>query len=283
MVLFFSCKSKEASTGEKSSVLVSVGDSSLTMEAVLREIPSGLDPADSVRMFHRIVDSWVRELVLLDQARRNITDMERIDRLVEAYRNSLIVNQYIESMGEQGAADVDEDRIRKYYEQYRDRMTLEQPLVKGAFLKVAKSDPQLDDLRHWMSEFSDEAVDKIEKSGLRQASRYEYFRDEWHEFGVIAEQIPYRFTDADAFVKAHRNFETEESGSVYLLHISEYLPTGSEMPYDFAKLKIAEILRSENVNAYTDKLISDIYRQSVKEGILKPGLYDPQTKELKEK
>lgn len=263
-------------------VLVSIGDSTLRMSDVVRQIPVGLDPVDSVRMFHAIVDTWVRDLVLLDQAEKNITDMDKIERMVEQYRNSLILSQYLTAMSDGVSSDVSEERIRKYYDDNKSEMTLSQPIIKGAFLKVADTDPELDNLRKWMSSFTDESVDKIEKSGLRQASRYDYFRDQWHEWGAVAEQIPYRFYDADAFLKSTRNFETSEAGSTYLLHVSEYLPTGAEMPYEFARTKIAEILRVDDIHHQTDALISDIYRRSLKEGVLKPGKYDPIGKKMKE-
>lgn len=282
IVLAFSCTRKEGEKEREDDVLVAVGDSALTLNQVLRQIPTGLDSDDSTRMFHRIVDSWVKDLVLMDVASKNITDMDRIDRMVEAYRNDLIINQYIAAMSDRAASSVPEDKIREYYEANKEEMILEQPIIKGAFLKVPDTDPNLDKLRRWMADFSDEAIDDIEKSGLRQASQYEYFKNQWHEWNVVAEQIPYRFFDADAFVSSTKNFETEEGGSVYLLHISEYIPSGKEMPYEFAKLRIAEILRADNIRSYTERLVSDIYRKSIREGHLKPGLYDPVKGEMRD-
>lgn len=88
---------------------------------------------------------------------------------------------------------------------------------------------------------------------------------------MITDQIPYRFYDADAFVRSTRNFETSDAGSVYLLHISEYLPSGSEMPYEFARLKIREILRTADMAAVRERLMSEIYTRQIKEGTLRPG------------
>ena len=199
-----SCGSQPADMQQSDDVLVSVGDSALTVAEVLRRMPAGLSPADSANMFERIVGHWVRDLVLLDVAEKNIPDPDRIERMVEAYRNGLIVDQYLSTVSEHAVDDVSEKRIKEYFDSHRGMLVLEQPLVRGVFVKVAENDETLDNLRRWMSRLSDEDVDNIEKYGLRQASRYEYFRDEWHEWNVIAEQIPYRFFDADAFVRIGR-------------------------------------------------------------------------------
>ncbi len=43
-----------------------------------------------------------------------------------------------------------------------------------------------------MASPGDEAVDNIEKHGLKQASQYEYFMDTWQEWNRVADQIPYK-------------------------------------------------------------------------------------------
>ena len=276
-----SCGSQPADMQQSDDVLVSVGDSALTVAEVLRRMPAGLSPADSANMFERIVGHWVRDLVLLDVAEKNIPYPDRIERMVEAYRNGLIVDQYLSTVSEHAVDDVSEKRIKEYFDSHRGMLVLEQPLVRGVFVKVAENDETLDNLRRWMSRLSDEDVDNIEKYGLRQASRYEYFRDEWHEWNVIAEQIPYRFFDADAFVSSSADFETSADGSVYLLHISDYITSGNEMPYEFARLKIREILRAADVASHRDRLMDDIYRDRIRSGELRPGLYDPVTRTMK--
>lgn len=277
MFLSLSCgKNKPVNNQESDDILVTFADSSLRVSEVVRRIPSGLSVEDSTSLFNKIVDQWVLEMVLTDYAEKNISDMSKIDKMVEEYRNNLIVTHYLQSMSESSAKDIPEDKIKKYYEINADSMILEQPLVKGIFLKVSENDESLPNLRKWFASFNDEALDKIEKSGLRRALQYKYFKDEWVEWNMIADQIPYRFFDADAFLRSTKNFETiDEAGSVYLLHISEYVPSGEKMPYEYARIKIADILQSSEVSLYRKKLINDIYNKRIKDGLLKPGLYDP--------
>lgn len=272
---FCGCRRKDSAARTDRQVLVQVGDSTLLLSDVLLRIPVGLSPEDSAAMFHSIVNDWVRDLVLSDYAEKNIPDLARIDRMTEAYRNNLIVNEYLHNMSDRVSQDVSESRVRDWYAAHHAEMVLEQPLVKGALIRVSETDESLADIRKWMTRFSDNDADRVEKSGLRGASQYTYFKDEWHEWSVVAEQIPYRFFDADAFVSSTKNFETSDNGMVYLLHISEYIPSGSEMPYEFARLRIKEILHSSDVSSYRRKLMTDIYREQINAGVLVPGLYDP--------
>ena len=75
---------KNAARSEVSDVeVVAVGDTSLMLQTVLRQIPRGLEPADSIAMFRSIVETWLRRQVLTEFAERNIPDMEDVDRILE--------------------------------------------------------------------------------------------------------------------------------------------------------------------------------------------------------
>lgn len=274
------CK-HDAAPAPQEDVLVAVGDSSLTLRDVQLRIPSGLSEEDSVEMFNSIVERWVRRMMLSDVASENVEEFENINRLAEDYRDNLIIERYLRSKVKEAPGVSDRD-IRTYYEEHAEELKLSQPLVKGIYIKVADSEENLADIRRWMAAASPAAVDKIEKSGLRQASQYEYFKDNWIEWDEVADQIPYRFYDADAFLSATKDFETSYSGSTYLLHIYEYLPSGSPMPFEYASGIIAEILGKQGKASYRMNLLSSLYAKGVRDGVLKPGLYDPVKRQMRQ-
>lgn len=281
LMALLSCRGPGRADPIGEDVLVTVGDSSLTLREVLLQIPAGLAPDDSAALFKGIVDNWVCDLVLADVAEKNIPDMERIDRMVEAYRNNLIVMNYLQSMDEGAYVKIPEEQVKNYYDTHREEFVLEQPLVKGVYVRVTESDPSLENLRKWMTKLDESSIDNIEKMGLRQATAYEYFCDQWIEFGQLADRIPYRFGDADEFVRGNHYFETSSSGSVHMLNLTESLPSGSEMPYEFAKQKISEILLSTHIGEVRERLKNDIYRRKISEGLLVAGLYDPLKGEMR--
>lgn len=279
--VLWSCGSKTTVQKDNSDVLVSVGDSSLTVSDVLLRMPSGLTKEDSLNLFNRIVEEWVRDLVLSQYAEDNVTDMDRIDEMVETYRRNLIVNRYLQMMGDGIKQDIPDQRIKEYYDVNKESLLLEQPLVKGIFLKISENDEKLNDLRNLVQKFDENSIDEIEKIGAHNALKYKYFNDNWVEWDLVAEQIPHRFEDADAFLKSSKIYEVTDKGNVYLLRISDYIPSGSELPYDYAKGIISEILHSSDMKSYRDNLITDIYKTQIQKGKLVPGLYDPLTGKVK--
>ena len=79
-----------------------------------------------------------------------------------------------------------------------------------------------------------------------------------------------------------RDFETSYGGSTYILHVFDYLPTGSVMPYEYASRCIADMMEREKKADYRIRLLTSLYSKSIEEGRLKPGLYDPVKRKMRQ-
>lgn len=276
LLLIPSCR-RGRHVGSDDEIVVQVGDSALLLSDVVRDVPRGISSDDSVRLTRAIIEGWLRRQVLINVAERNLEDFENIDRMVERYREDLILNRYLMMMDSHDRHRVDQKRVDMYYKLHKDSMVLDEPVVKGIFLKVREDDSDLDKLRGWMQKGDENSIDNLEKSGLRSATQYSYFKDRWYPWHEVAELVPYRFFDADAFLESTHDFETTYGGSVYLLHITDYVESGEGMPEDYAKDIIEGILRQEAISTRRQELVSEIYSHAIEEGILKRGLYDPVT------
>lgn len=251
-------------------VLYRLGDSTLTVERVVAQIPRGLEPADSAALFNAIAEDWLFSMLLEREAQLNFGERETIEAQVRQYRRRLLAARYRETI----AANADntmlsEDSVKAIYARQRNEYRLEAPMVKGVLLQIATDNPQLDNIRRWMQHPSAANLDRIEKASLNQALQYEYFADEWQDWRDIAALVPYRFPNADTYVATHPSMETEHEGSVYLLTITDHLPTASYMPYQ----KAAPLIRTQYMQrseGESDRLLLQSLRsKALSSGILK--------------
>lgn len=281
---------------DRADVLLEIGDSMLRKSDVVARIPVGLSPADSAALFRTIVRTWVEEMLLCDMAEERIGNLDEIESKVADYRRKLIVASYLQTVRDNGRRTSDSESVRRYFEAHRSEMHLEAPAVKGIYVKMPSGAERVDDVRRWVKSATDASVDNLEKYGLAQALQYDYFKDKWIDWQTIAEEIPYRFSDPEAFLsgllpaesvasesnkKAERKaakggyFETENGGAVYMLHISGWLPSGSEMPYDLAASRITPMLEDREAAATEQRLVRSLYQKAKKEKRLRIVSFDP--------
>ena len=269
-----------AAPQDSAEIVAQVGDSVLTFDDLRARIPQGLDPADSLRLASNIADSWLRDVLLASVAEENVVDLEHIDRLTEEFRNDLIVGEYMKRYQAAKPSKASDAEARRFYDANAGRMLLERPLVKGILIKVPADAQGVEQLRRWMKSASASSVASIEKYGLGSAMQYDYFMDRWVDFSDVAAAIPYRFETPDDFVSRTDDFETQRSGALYILHISDRKLSGDTMPYDFARPQILQALEQQERSRNADALMADLCARARKRGVLKTPGYDPKTHKL---
>lgn len=280
LILLASCgKNKQ----EAENVLLRYGNHSLTYEEVVEKIPGGLTPTDSAALFKSIVEGWISDVVLSEFAEQRLYDLQAIERKVEEYRNNLIVQEYLSRMGESQSPKIEEAKVKEYYDVHRNDLKLEVPLVKGVFLKINSDASKRDQIKGLLSSDDPDKIDKLESDWLDKAIQYDYFRDKWVDWQIVSGMIPYRFGDADQFLETHNYFETEDEDCAYYLYIYDWLKTGEEQPYEFAKGWIANTLTQGSIVEYEKTLVKSIVEKSLKENKLEAVGYDPVKQELIQK
>lgn len=274
VISMISCRHEPVQPDDRD-ILITLNGKILTFQEVVSRIPVGIEPEDSAALFSVIVDQWVETEVLSELAESKLPNLEDIESKVENYRNRLIITEYLERMKESRSRDVASDSVRAYYEAHKRELLTESPLVKGVYMKISSNSTGKDAIRELIFRSSDEDIDCLEKDWMETALQYDYFGGTWVDWQTLADQIPYRFYDPDAFLKTTKNFETTYNGSTYLFHIMDYLPTGSVQPFDFASGRISSILEQSKIASYEKALVRSLIEKAKKEKRLVPGSYDP--------
>ena len=246
-------------------------------------IPDGIVSADSAALFSSIVDGWIKDMVLADLAEDRLYDIAAIDRKVKDYRNTLIVGEYLSRMRESHKPKVDDARVMDYYDKHRNELKLEVPLVKGVFLKVNSDSKGKEKIKNMLVSTNPQEIDRLEQEWLDRALEYNYFRDKWIDWETVAGMIPHRFGNPDEFLKENKYFETEYGDCSYYLQVNDYLPSGSEQPFEFASSWIYQVLTQGDLAEFERSLVESIVQKSIKDNKLETLGYDPLTHELKEK
>lgn len=270
--LLISCNKKQEVPED---VLLRYGDNFLTYSEVMDKMPAGINSADSVAIFDAIVDSWLKTNVLAEFASKQLFDLNVIDRKVNEYRNSLIVLEYLSKMRESRTPKIEEEKIKEYFESHRKELKLEVPVIKGIFIKISSDIKGWEEINKLLSSGKEEDLDKLEQNWMDRVIEYNYFLDKWVDWETVAGLIPHRFNNPDQLLETNKLFEVEYGDCRYILWVPEYLPSGSDQPYEFARYWIANLLSQGELSDYERNLVTSLLNKSIKEEKLEIIGYDP--------
>lgn len=85
--------------------VVQVGKDFLYREDLEAVMPVNLGKEDSARFAEEYIKNWLEDALLYDKAEGNISDNDRINKLIESYRRALIVHAYQDALVKQELAD----------------------------------------------------------------------------------------------------------------------------------------------------------------------------------
>lgn len=244
--------------------LVEVSGEFLYKEDLQTALPLNISKDDSVLFAEHYIRNWIEDALLFDKAEGNIPDNDKISKLVENYRRALIMHTYQEELVNQKLAnDISEEEINAYYEKNKELFRLDNPLVKGLFIKVPLSSPDLGNVRVWYRKNNQDVIEKLEKYSLRNAVSYDYFYDRWTSVPDVAAKIPLKVLDTDAnYLDKNRNVEVKDTAFCYFLHIEDFLGKDKQKPLDFARDEIKEILINLKRVEFINKVKEDLYQRA---------------------
>lgn len=237
----------------------------LYLDQVESIIPPNVDAKDSAEIAESYIRKWVTDVLLYENAKRNITNKAEIDELVENYRKTLIIHQYQQNMVEQRLPkEPSEEEMQAFYTQYSDQLVLKENIIKGLLLIVPSTAPRLSSVRSWVQSGNTKSLENIEKYSLQNAISYDYFGDKWLPFSQILKKMPIQIEDPVSFLATKRFVETSDSTQHYFLRIESYSAVGQVEPYERARDRIINILQNKNKADFITKFETELYDDAVK-------------------
>lgn len=268
MAMCISCKKEYDHHGR--TPLVELNGRFLYYDEIQSVLPLSLSASDSVSFVEQYKLNWMKELLLMDKATRNIPNNAEIDRLVENYRKSLILHTYQQELINQNLAnEVTEEEMLAYFEEHQTLFKAERPLLKGLFIKVPLSAPQLTQLRRWYKDTARVAVENLEKYGLQHAVKYEYFYDKWVSIAEMLDWVPYDEEELTDYLTKRQYLELKDTTFYYFLNVTDYRPVGAQEPFEFAQSQVKDILLNMRRMDYIEQVKNELYEEALEENKIK--------------
>lgn len=247
--------------------LVELDGQFLYREDLQAALPVGLTSDDSVLFASRFIRNWLEDILLYEQAKRNVPDKEAIEHRVANYRKALIVHDYQQALiAQRLSEEILEEEITAYYNEHLDLFKVEKPLIRGLFIKVPLKAQGLSNVRRWYKARTPEAVEQLEKYSLKSAVKYDYFYDRWLTVSEVAAMMPLPVDEADAYLKHHKQIELKDTAFCYYLDVSDYLPVGAQEPEELARPEAKSMLINLKQVQFFQQVKNDLYERAVQHG-----------------
>jgi hypothetical protein len=261
---FSSCSYIEQYIKERESegIIASVGDNFLYKEDIEHIVPQGTSSSDSVLIVEAYIQRWATNILTLKNAERNVSNQQEINKMVEEYRQRLMIHNYQQEMVSEKVKLPTEIEAKQFYESNKELFLLEDAVIKGAIIKVPNN-IKTDNIQRKFKKLNENIAD-IEKYALQYATDYVLFTEYWRLVGDVINTETSKLK-----INKIGYYEEKDSLHLMLINVTEYLPQGEVAPFEMIKEDVQTMLYNQHKMDYLNNFEKEMFEYGVRHNQIK--------------
>jgi hypothetical protein len=245
LLSLFACNNKTKKNGI---ALASYNGKTLYLTDIKDQLNVLGNKEDSIARQNALVQSWITQAVLLDNAVKNLGDSNQVfKQLIEDYENSLYIYHYQQSLSKTLVdTTLNDSLLYSYYIQNKQNFELKRDIVKIWYAKFQISHDMSEDFstNFGSSEKSSELF--IKEYCDRFAENHFVSSEDWLYFDEIRKEIPLDPSYApSSFLRSKKVRQFEDEEYVYWLKIVDYKVKNKISPFELVKDEIKQMLLNQ--------------------------------------
>ena len=271
-------------------VIAAVDGIELRIADVMRDMPTGMSGADSATFMRMYVDNWVLNRLKMKRAKEVLSSSDDIERLVEGYRQSLMMRQldqyYIDQMLDM---EITDKQISAYYRAHSAAFKLDHNVVQGVVVKTPKSFRNITTLTTAMRN-SAKAEDWAELDAMAEKHSLGVVNmtSQWVSYSDFLSNLPTeRSRSYNDLISKSTVQQMSSDDAIFYFIITDRALKGEIAPLASVESDIRRRLYAERRDQVVKEYEAELKRESVEEGrimvrdeaLLKSMSYKPETSE----
>jgi hypothetical protein len=239
---FFNVQQKEE---RKDQPIASVYDSYLYLKDIADFIPKNSTAYDSVLIVRNNINTWAKHELLKRKAEENAThdEQSKYNKLVEDYRQSLLINSYKERIIKQQLDTViSENELTAYYKNNKKNFKLNEELIKIKYVHFGKDVLEQKRVIQLFKSASYEDLIMLENRALNFKALN--LNDSiWIRVKDVLLKIPkFRENHKEFLLKKSKFIQKEDSLDLYLVAVKDVLKRNDVAPLHYIAPTIKQLI-----------------------------------------
>ena len=243
-----------------------VNKSYIYRDDIQKIIPEGASKADSALLANSYINSWARNLLLMDKAKLNLPENQQntYNGLVKQYETDLYTKAYLEALVKRSIdSSITEAEAIKIYEANKESFKLNDELLKFRYISLPQNAVNLETIESKFKSFNTE--DKIHLDSIAvQFKSYSLNDSIWVKASQVIDKIPVINTsNKNQLLKKSNYVQLKDSLNLYLIQINDVLLRTDYAPLEYVRPTVKQII----VNKRKLELIKQIENEITKDAI----------------
>ncbi len=248
----------EQASKTDSIVLAEANGKKLNQSELLDMFPNQYSIKDSIDMAQSFIDQWVRKTILIDEAENKIAKDIDIQKLVDDYRASLILDIFEKKLVESTLDTVVTDaQIQQNYNENKDQFYLKKDLALCLYAKIPEDAKGLD---RFYENWKNNNIEDVRKYCKVHCKDSLLKADRWYYTDKLIEIFPEKLKKK---IKWEKNLITQNNINdfEYFVWVKDIIKANEPAPLSFVRDKIIKLIIHQRKKSllfnYEDNLLKE--------------------------
>ncbi len=257
-----SCKESTSTAGENP--LARAYDEVLYLSDLDGLVTSTTSPEDSALIVNSYVQGWLRDKVMTKGAKNSMDKDDNINRLVENYRESLVLNTYKEQLlKEKLDTTVTLEEMKKYYNENKKRYELKDNIARCYYIKVERDVPERSSLNRWWTLRKETYFQNLIGYAKKYAVEYSMNDSLWIEFNELEAKLPKGAFKDKYYKKNERDIYVKDREYRYYLRLNEVRSAKKSAPFSYVKDDLSKVILKKKKKNLLKETEDELYDKAL--------------------
>ena len=249
-------------------VVAKVDDKELMVRDILADMPEGLTGIDSATFVRMYTDNWVLNQLKLSRAEEVLTSHKDIDRLVEDYRQSLIIRQldqyYVDKEIE---TEITSRQIAAHYRLHSSQFKLDHDKVRGVIVRVPDNFRNTSALNEALRNVKGDGMVELNAFVEKHSLQITDLSASWVLFSDFLSYLPtVRTRSYDNLLQTGKVQSMKSDDVIFYFTITDVVRKGSTAPLETVEEDIRRMLYAERSSDIVKNYEQELKYEAVQSG-----------------
>lgn len=262
---FFACNLPQEEVTINEDVVARAYSEVLTLKELRELVPDNSTQEDSIAIAERYINSWLKEQVILHQAKVNLpADEIQFEKELEKLRKSLISYAYESHYVEQRLDTViTPEEINTYYEANKDIFRLKDYIIKTKYCILDSTFGKTRKFEKLFYSDVPEDLIQLEQFCVEQGCQFYLNTEDWKYFDELLQVIPLEVYNVEGFLKKNKTLSFEHDNLRYYVAVLDYEFKDDFSPVELVRTQIKDLILNRRKQELLNTMREELYRSAL--------------------
>lgn len=261
----FGCSQKENKQDSgQDTVIAKYGDQELRRSEIEDNSITELTTSDSLQVISNYTDKWLKEQILIKEAKSQLNHLKEIDELTEKFRNDLLLLKFEEKiLKEKLDTVIPEKEMEEYYRSNKSRYKLESTIFRFVFLKLNKPVIDSRNLEFLWKNLNNANLQALNFYCQNHAEICFLNSQKWNKWDEIKQHIPSKIL-IEKNISAGSSMSFADFSHEYKIKFFEVVRPNQDPPLSFFKEQATQAILHKRKIVLIEQFKAQLYDRELK-------------------